>query len=95
MLAFRPHQPITLRMHELQHEFTSRKISPWGGIKLFQQAYLESGIRDTITAIDFPWPESNRGYDAVDKIEQFMTSVVLGSRRLAHGDYLRADEVVT
>lgn len=81
-------------MHDLTHEFTSRKVSPWGGIKLFYETYVRSGMREQIAAMDFPWPGSNRGYDPVDKIEQFMVGVVLGARRFQHGEYLRADEVV-
>ena len=26
-------------MHDMAHEFTSKKISPWGGLKFFQQTY--------------------------------------------------------
>ena len=81
-------------MHDLAHEFTSRKVSPWGGIKLFYDTYVRSGMRDVIAEMAFPEPGSNRGYEAVDKIEQFMVGVVLGSRRFQHGEYLRADEVV-
>lgn len=81
-------------MHELSHEFTSRKVSPWGGIKLFHRAYQQSGMESFFANGLFPFPESNRGYDPRQLIEQFMTATVLGSRRLAHCDYLRTDEVL-
>ena len=81
-------------MKELSHEFTDRKISPWGGLKYFHKTYVTSGIKDVMAGV--PWPErgSNRGYDPLDIVEGFMTSVVLGARRLEHSGMLRTDEVV-
>jgi len=81
-------------MHELEHDFTRRQISPWGGMKYFQQTYVKSGIRDALLDADLPEKGSNRGYDSVDLVEGFMASVILGSKRLAHSDYLRQDEVI-
>jgi hypothetical protein len=82
-------------MHELKHEFTDRKISPWGGIKYFQQVFVRSGIRDYISSVDgLPQPGSNRGYQTIDLIEGFLTSVILGARRLEHCGMLRTDEVI-
>ena len=81
-------------MHGLAYEFTSRKVSPWGGIKLFHEAYLKSGMPEYFAGGHWPFPESNRGYDCKDLIEQFMAATVLGSRRLSHVEYLRADEIV-
>ncbi|HEY0067604.1 MAG TPA: transposase [Flavisolibacter sp.] len=86
---------FTLKMHELQHEFTDRKISPWGGIKYFQQVFARSGIRDFIASSDaLPQPGSNRGYPSIDLVEGFLTSVILGARRLEHCGMLRTDQVL-
>lgn len=82
-------------MHQLKHEFTNRKISPWGGIKYLQQVLVGSGIRDYIKSMeDLPHPGSNRGYPTIDLIEGFLTSVILGARRLEHCGMLRTDEVI-
>ena len=82
-------------MHELKHEFTNRTISPWGGIKYLQRVLEKSGIRDFIKSLpDLPQPRSNRGYEAMDLIEGFLTSVVLGARRLEHCGMLRTDQVI-
>lgn len=81
-------------MHNLDHEFTSRKVSPWGGIKFFQQTYERSGLKEVLEASGLPMPGSNRGYDPVDLVEGFMTSAVLGAKRLCHSGMLRTDEVV-
>lgn len=82
-------------MHELRHEFTNRKISPWGGIKYFQQVWERSGVREFIKSLnDLPQPGSNRGYETIDLIEGFLTSVILGARRLEHCGMLRTDQVI-
>lgn len=81
-------------MHELAHEFTSRKISPWGGLKYFYGTYQKSGLREQFQELPLPKPGSNRGYDVVDLIEGFMCSVILGAKRLAHTGLLRSDEVI-
>jgi hypothetical protein len=81
-------------MHELAHEFTSRKISPWGGIKYFQRTYVTSGMQSFLSTMPLPKPGSNRGYSPMDLIEGFMVSVILGSRRLQHTGLLNHDEVI-
>lgn len=81
-------------MHELSHEFTSKRISPWGGLKFFQQTYERSGMREDLLAAQLPEPGSNRGYDAIDLVEGLMVSTVLGSKRMAHTGMLRTDEVI-
>ncbi|MDX9752296.1 MAG: IS1380 family transposase [Flavobacteriales bacterium] len=81
-------------MHELAHEFTSKKISPWGGLKFFQQTYERSGVREDLLAATLPEGGSNRAYAGIDLVEGLMVSAVLGSRRMAHTGMLRTDEVI-
>lgn len=81
-------------MHELSHEYTSKKISPWGGLKFFQQTYERSGVREDLLAAALPEGNSNAAYKAIDLVEGFMVSTVLGSRRMAHTGMLRSDEVI-
>lgn len=81
-------------MHELKHEFTDRKISPWGGLKFFHGTYQKSGIREYLSKLPIPYPGSNRGYNPLDLIEAFMVGVVLGSRRLSHTGLLRTNQVI-
>jgi hypothetical protein len=82
-------------MHELKHEFTNRSISPWGGVKYLQRVMERSGIRDFIKSLpDLPQPGSNRGYETMDLIEGFLTSVLLGAKRLEHCGMLRTDQVI-
>lgn len=81
-------------MHELAHEFTSKKISPWGGLKFFQQTYARSGAREDLLAARLPEGTSNNSHKAIDLVEGMMVSAVLGARRTAHTALVRHDEVI-
>lgn len=81
-------------MQNIGIDFTSKKISPWGGIHLFHSVYDRYGIRRYLKQLDLPMPGSNRGIDPVEVVESFLVSVVLGSRRLAHSGMIRTDEVI-
>ena len=81
-------------MHVLEHDFTNRKISPWGGIKLFQEFFTRSGFRDFLLEQKLPSPGSNRGFAAIDIVEGLLASIILGSTRLEHCGMLRQDAVI-
>lgn len=78
----------------LDYEYTDKKISPWGGIRLVHELYIRSGLRQQIEGSGLFQPRSNRGYSPVDIVEGFLVSVILGARRLAHSGLLREDEVI-
>lgn len=81
-------------MHALRYEYTDKKISPWGGLRIVQELYERSGLKSLIEQIPFHQPGSNRGYNPVEVVEGFMVSVLLGAKRIAHTEALRHDEVL-
>ena len=83
-------------MNGIAYEFTDKDVSPWGGLRLVEETYRKSMLKDFLVnqCTDLPMPGSNRGYSPVDLIEGFMVSVILGARRLAHSGALRHDKVV-
>lgn len=81
-------------MHHLAHEYTDKQVSPWGGVKYLQRTYTTSGIQNFVSKLELPKSGSNRGYNPSEIIEGFITSVVLGSRRLEHTGMLRMDEII-
>lgn len=78
----------------LDYEYTDKKVSPWGGIRLVHELYQRTGLRQKILELGLKPPGSNRGYSPCDVVEGFMVSVILGARRLAHSGLLRQDEVI-
>ncbi len=83
-------------MNGLAYEFTDKDVSPWGGLRLIEETYSRSGLKEYLEEIyfDLPTPGSNRGYSPVDLIEGFMVSTILGAKRLSHSGTLRHDRVV-
>lgn len=83
-------------MKNLAYEFTDKPISPWGGLRLIEETYKRTGLKEYLESIrtHLPQPGSNRGYDPIDLIEGFMVSVLLGANRLAHTGMIRNDEVI-
>ena len=48
----------------LEYQFTDKKVSPYGGIRLVEELYIKSGLKEIIRGIDLGTPGSNRGYQA-------------------------------
>jgi len=82
-------------MHTLDYEFTDKQISPWGGLRIIQEFFERSGLKEIIGRLSLPEPGSNRGYKSQDLIEGFMVSVILGARRFSHSGTLRYDEIIS
>lgn len=53
-----------------------------------------SGIRTQLSALDLPFPDSNRGYSPVQMVESFWVSIWVGASRFAHSGWLRYDKVL-
>lgn len=89
------YQATSLLGHEeIGIEFTSKPVTPWGGLVLFsglsRQVGLEQALRE---ALPFKLTSPN-ATDPVEIVLAFMAGVLTGSRRLAHIERLRWDEPV-
>ena len=84
----------THKMHNLAYDFTDKKVSPWGGVRLIHELYQKSNLKQICSEAPFHKPGSNRGFDPLEVVEGFMTSVILGAKRLSHSAILRHDEVI-
>jgi hypothetical protein len=83
-----------METNELLIEYSDRKVSAWGGMKLMKDLVDRSGIKKRLAGLPLPQPGSNRGYDPVAIIESFWTSVWIGASRFCHSEYLRYDPVL-
>ena len=75
--------------------FTSREISAWGGLALMRRMLQSIRFSEAATQWDLPQPGSNRGYQPVQIIEQFMVSIWCGANRFAHAEITRLDATLT
>ena len=75
-------------------EFTDRKVTAWGGMRVFKEFLDRTGIREVLGEAGMPYPASNRGYDPVQIVESFWVSVWLGGARFSHTAIVRFDEAL-
>lgn len=79
---------------EIKVEFTDKQVSAWGGMKLMKDMVDAIGIKEFMSKLDLPEKGSNRGYEAIQIIECFWTSIWIGAGRFSHSAYLRYDKVL-
>lgn len=77
---------------EFDISYTSKEITPWGGMVFLKQMLQKTGFRDLIEANpDLPESKSNRGYKTSTIIEGFITSIWCGANRFMHTEVTRHD----
>lgn len=74
--------------------FTEREVTAWGGLALLKRMLDSLGFRQVVASWDLPAPGSNRGYDPVQLIEQFIVSIWCGACRFAHAETVRMDNTL-
>ncbi|MBU4305569.1 MAG: IS1380 family transposase [Candidatus Omnitrophica bacterium] len=78
----------------IQWEFTDRKVTAWGGMRMFKEFLDRTEIRKVLEESCLPWPASNCGYNPVQVIESFWVSVWLGGVRFSHTAMVRFDDAL-
>ena len=64
-------------MGELKIQYSDKKITPWGGMKLLKDFMDHLGVMSHLGKLPLPYPESNRGYDPKTVILGFWLSIIL------------------
>lgn len=77
---------------EFDISYTSKEITPWGGMVFLKQMLQKIGFREVIKASpDLPQSKSNRGYQTSTILEGFITSIWCGANRFLHTEVTRHD----
>lgn len=77
---------------EFDVSYTSKEITPWGGMVFLKQMLQKIGFRELIeNNPDLPVSGSNRGYKTSTIIEGFITSIWCGANRFLHTEVTRHD----
>lgn len=80
---------------EFDISYTSKEITPWGGMVFLNQMLQKIGFRELVEQNpDLPRPGSNRGYKTSTIIEGFVTSIWCGANRFLHTEVTRHDVVL-
>lgn len=70
---------------EFDISYTSKVITPWGGMVFLKQMLQKIGFRELIEdSPDLPVSSSKRGYKTSTIIEGFITSIWCGANRFLH-----------
>jgi len=48
-------------------EFTDKKVTAWGGMRMFKEFLDKTGIYQALQNVGLPDPKSNRGYNPIQK----------------------------
>ena len=81
-------------MVNLPIEYSSKQVTPFGGMSLMKRFVDRTGIRKYLQELDLPEPGSNRGYAPEHIIESFWLGVWTGASRYIHCDWLRYDKTL-
>lgn len=81
-------------MVKLEVEYSDKKVTPFGGMKLMKDLLDKLKIREVIESLPMPERGSNRAYYAYEIIEGFWLSIWTGASRFIHADWLRYDKVL-
>lgn len=82
------------KMVNLPIEYSSKPVTPFGGMSLMKRFIDQVGIREKLEALNLPQPGSNRGYDPKQIVESFWLGIWTGASRFIHCDWLRYDQVL-
>lgn len=77
---------------EFDISFTSKEITPWGGMVFLKQMLQKIEFRNLVEDNpDLPVSGSNRGYNTSTIVEGFITSIWCGANRFLHTEVTRHD----
>lgn len=72
--------------------FTSKEITPWGGMAFLKQMLDKMRFSEVVAQChDLPIPGSNRGYPPKVILESFIASIWCGANRFMHTEQTRYD----
>ncbi len=78
-------------MDELKIEYSDKKVTPFGGMKLLKDFMDKTDIIKDLESVNLLYPQSNAGYNPIDIIQGFWLSIFTGASRYIHADWLRYD----
>ena len=73
-------------------EFTDRKVTAWGGTRMFKEFLDRTEIRKVLEESCLLRPASNCGYSPIQIVESFWVNVWLGGVRFSHTAMARFDD---
>jgi len=82
-------------MRPLKIEFTDREVTPWAGMVLMKQMLEKLDFSNVLGQAGLPVQGSNRGYNPVQLITNFLLGVWCGANCFEHLDVTKHDRVIS
>jgi hypothetical protein len=79
---------------ELKIEFTDKEFTPWGRVILMKKLIEKTKINEVLERLPLPRQNSNRGYNPIQLINNFLVSIWSGASRFEHLEVTRMDKVI-
>jgi len=79
---------------QLPYEYTEKKITPWGGMRIIKEFYDRIGLYDKLRELPFYESGSGIGFEHHEILESFMMSVILGAANCSNSSQISYDEVL-
>ncbi len=83
-----------VNMESLKISFTSKEITPWGGMVLLGKMLEKLSMEEVLSELTLPQQGSNRGYNPIQLIENFWISIWSGANKFEHLEVTRQDKVI-
>ena len=77
----------------LPYEYSDRKISPWGGMRLIKELYDRIGMFDKLRSLLLQNHDSAIGVEHYEIIESFIMSVILVAGNFNNASQIGYDKV--
>jgi hypothetical protein len=81
-------------MNGIKIAYTDKEITAFGGISLMKQMLEKIKIKEELEKMGLPKQGSNRGYDPIQLISNFLIGIWCGGNRYEHFEVTRRDEVI-
>ena len=78
----------------MQHEYTDKMVTPWGGMKEMKELIDKTGISKKLEELGLPEGKSNNTIPGISIVESFWVSIWIGCFRFSHTAVVRLDEVL-
>lgn len=87
-------QAQSIRDGKIPVEYTTKKLSGWGGLAVFYEFARKIGFSETLKTLLPEKKKSPNSITSIDLVNTFFAVVLTGGSRFSHVERLRGDEVI-
>ena len=74
--------------------FRDKFLTAWGRLRIIEELLRKIRFKEVLGEAQLPEPKSNRGYNSIEVLENFLVTVWIGGSRFSHTAMVRFDEAL-